>query len=250
MAYRALTFNQKKRRYISSVNENSNLLLVSTRSLWGRRFGNTRFGLSVKKYNELRAIPNPFGKSWAYTLYSAGNDTTYRFAKYQEYFRYTNRSAGVGYARYTIVLFDRDEALLNRAEAYVMKKQYDKALKDLNIYLSKKTRNFDASTDKLTQSMITSKFTVSANELTPHYSLDDTQKSLVKAILEFKKWEYYHEGLRWFDVRRFNIEIKHKFKDSPDMVLRKDDPRRQLQIPGIAIAQGGIKKIQDKIILL
>ena len=47
------------------------------------------------------------------------------------------------------------------------------------------------------------------------------------------------EGLRWFDVRRFNIEVTHmsydeKIKD----VLKKGDPRRIVQIPSQARSLG------------
>ena len=231
----SLTSHSEKARRYGSDNEPSNLLLVSTSSLWARNESGTRFGLSVDKVAELRLIKNPFGKQWAYQLY--GLDTRYNFPKYEEYFKFTNKSAGTGLPFLTIVLFDKDEALLNRAEAYVMKKQYDKALEDLTVYLSKKTRDF-VSGAKLTQSMIISNFTVKADELSPHYALDDTQKSFVKAILGFKRWEYYHEGMRWFDVRRFKIAVTHRFKDSADLVLKKDDPRKQLQIPVGATARG------------
>ena len=233
-AYDALTYNQQARRYISSVDEPSNLLLVSTWSLWERRFASTRFGLSAQKLQELRAIHNPFGR-WAYNIF--GRSTSYNIPKYDEYFRYTNRSAGAGYPFVTIVLLDKDEALLNRAESFVMKKQYDKALEDLTQYLSKKTRNY-RSGSKLTETMITNNFSVENDELTPYYNLDDKQKKFIKAILEFKRWEYYHEGMRWFDIRRFHMKVTHKFKNSPDLILSKNDPRKELQIPISATSRG------------
>ena len=236
--YRGKTYSEQRLRYISSVDEPSNLLLVSTSSMWARRFATTRFGLSVAKLSELEAITNPHGKGWLYRRVLFGRSTSYNMPKYREYFRYTNREAGIGLPFVTIVLLDKDEVLLNRAEAYVMKKQYDKAVADLDDFLAKKTYNYDAGTDKLTEAEISSNFSVDSGELSPHYTLTDKQAKFVKGILEFKRWEYYHEGLRWFDVKRFKIKVTHPFKDKADLVLDKNDLRRQLQIPQAATARG------------
>lgn len=47
-------------------------------------------------------------------------------------------SSGQGYTVST--LLSSEEALLNRAEAYVMKNQFDLALEDINLYLAERVR--------------------------------------------------------------------------------------------------------------
>ena len=138
------------------------------------------------------------------------------------------------------MLFGFDEALLNRAEAYAMQEDYTSSLKDLNIFLSKKTEGYNSSTDVLTEEMVVNMFTVNSDELTPFYGFkDDKQASFVNAILKFRQKEFYHEGVRWFDVRRFNIAIKRYYrKDDIDIELSKEDLKKQLQIPESAINFG------------
>ena len=104
------------------------------------------------------------------------------------------------------------------------------ALNDLNVFLSKKTEGYNSSTDILTEDMVLNMFPVTPDELTPFYTFkDDKQTSFINAILKFRQKEFYHEGVRWFDVRRFNIAIKRYYrKDDIDVELTKEDLRKQL----------------------
>jgi hypothetical protein len=194
--------------------------------------------MTPDKANELffSGAGNPFDKSWAYRVF--GTDLFYNLPKLDEYFKITNQSAGIGFAFTQIVLFDKDEVLLNRAEAYAMLGDYTNSLSDLNIFMANKTRSHDPSTDILTEESIEQLYPVVANEYTPSYTLDDKQTSFVKAIAEFKRREYYHEGLRWFDVKRFALKVEHEIEDNQIITLEKNDNRKLLQIPGIAIARG------------
>ena len=38
------------------------------------------------------------------------------------------------------------------------------------------------------------------------------QLAMVKTILGFRQQEFIHEGLRWFDIRRFYISVKRASK--------------------------------------
>ncbi|MDO6736413.1 RagB/SusD family nutrient uptake outer membrane protein [Wenyingzhuangia sp. 2_MG-2023] len=235
--YRSLTYSQNKAIYPSAT-ETTNLLIVSTESLYDRRFASTRFGLSALKANELffSGAGNPLSKSWSYAVY--GTDVVYNLPKFDEYFKLTNANAGIGIPHVEIVLFSIDEVLLNRAEAYAMKEQYTEALADLDIFLSRKTRSYDATTDKLTDDIVKANYPIVTDEYTPSYSLLDNQTPYVKMIAELKRREFYHEGLRWFDIRRFDLEITHELSDRSVVVLEKQDPRKALQIPTFALAQG------------
>ena len=227
--YRALSYSENGRAY-ANANEKTNILVASTSSVWQRTFASSRYGLSVAKANELffSGAGNPFNKSWSYSVY--GTDVVYNLPKYSEYFRFTNQSAGIGLPFVGIVLFDKDEVLLNRAEAYVMKENYNAALSDLTTFLSKKTRSYNPSTDILTSDIVEDEYPFVANEYTPFYSLTEKQFSHIKAISEYKRREYYHEGLRWFDIKRFHLEVTRNFDNQP-ITLTKNDNRREIQIP-------------------
>ncbi|PQJ80948.1 RagB/SusD family nutrient uptake outer membrane protein [Polaribacter porphyrae] len=239
--YRALSFSEQRQRY-ASVTDNSNLLIVSTSSLYARTHSTSRFGLDPNgKLPELfgsSETANPFNKRWSYPTFRYNSNGVRFRAKFLEYFKVTNASAGIGLPFLGIVLFTKDEALLNRAEAYVMKKNYAGALSDLNIFLSFKTRGYNAATDNLTETIVKNKYPVVADEFTPFYTIDATQTSYIKGIAEYKRREFYHEGLRWFDVKRFNLKVEHELEGSGTLTLNKDDNRRVLQIPASAIQFG------------
>ncbi|CEN50002.1 hypothetical protein CCAN11_2060007 [Capnocytophaga canimorsus] len=45
--------------------------------------------------------------------------------------------------------------------------------------------------------------------------------------------------MRWFDLKRFNVRVRHFFaRQSKPVFLEPDDNRRELQIPSNAISNG------------
>lgn len=235
VSYDDLTYAERTYAY-SSVTERSNLLLNWTRSLVSRSFVQCRYGLSASKAAELFFGSNPFKKQWAYSFF--GTDLYYRLPKYEEYFRILNVSAGTGYAYAVFVEFTADEALLNRAEAYAMLNNFNAASADLTSFLSRKTKGFNASTDKITPDLMRKTYPSTEGEYTPPYALSDEQTPYIKGIAEIRRREFYHEGLRWFDVKRFNLKVVHNIKNRGSIELPKDDLRRAIQIPEGAKAFG------------
>ena len=69
------------------------------------------------------------------------------------------------------------------------------------------------------------------NVYTPFYGLTLKQLAMVKLILDFRQKEFYQEGLRWLDIRRFHLALKRSDKSSYYHPLEKEDPRKMLQIP-------------------
>ena len=61
---------------------------------------------------------------------------------------------------------------------------------------------------------------------------------MIKTILHFRQMEFFEEGLRWFDIRRFNLEITRSSRNSFYRPLKQNDPRQNLQIPVEAISSG------------
>ena len=61
---------------------------------------------------------------------------------------------------------------------------------------------------------------------------------MIRTILHLRQMEFFEEGLRWFDLRRFNIEVTRSSKSSFYRPLKKDDARQCLQLPTEAITAG------------
>ncbi len=133
----------------------------------------------------------------------------------------------------TNVLFTTDEVLLNRMEAYAMQKNYDKSLADMTLYLKTK---YDITVPDRTMLLSTSAKNYSL--YTPFYGLTIKQLALVRITTELRQKEFYEEGLRWFDIRRFYLPVNRKSSNPLYSPLRKEDPRKLLQIPAEAINRG------------
>ena len=231
VAYSALTFDERRIRY-SDVVEEANLLIAWTNSAYNRKYGRNRYALSNDILDLLfTSDSNPLGKPWAYGIF--GTDIGFNTAKYVEYFKTTNPTSGTGFAYTAYVLFTIDELYLNRAEAYVMLENYESGAEDLNILMARKTRGYDPETDTITTQLMESEYPNAETEYAPFYTLNATQASFIKGIAELRRREFYHEGIRWFDIKRFDLVVTHTFFDDPSkpIVLPKGDPRRALQIP-------------------
>ena len=69
-------------------------------------------------------------------------------------------------------------------------------------------------------------------------SWSDLKKGILLAILDFRSIEFYNEGLRWYDIVRWNIPVTHTQANGSKSSLMPDDDRRVLQIPEMATISG------------
>ena len=85
--------------------------------------------------------------------------------------------------------------------------------------------------------------------ISPRFAIDaegSVQESLLQCLLNFRRIETVHQGLRWMDIRRYNIEIPRRLigadgKPSKNLDwLEKDDPRQTVQIPQ-SIREAGVE---------
>lgn len=241
-----LQFNEQTLyKLYTSVQEPANLLLTTTESRVARSIPSEKYGLTRGTLNTIfnrKGIDGcgENGKNLAYAssyqiVASPGtiSDGFYQ-AKFDELSLFANVSAKPRDVYVTNVLFSTDEVLLNRMEAHAMRKDYESALDDLFEYMQGK---FGSRPD-CARSTYTSVSNSYYNVFTPFYGLTLKQLALVKIITDFRQKEFVHEGLRWFDIRRFYIPITRNSKNSVYQPLRKDDPRKILQIPQEAIEQG------------
>ncbi|RXM48922.1 RagB/SusD family nutrient uptake outer membrane protein [Flavobacterium sp. YO12] len=236
-AYESLGVEDQQLKYSSSAAE-TNLLIVSANTIVSRVYHLNRFNLSGARQPEVFGpTTNLFGKPYYYNLYSSNSSITLFVPKFYEYFKYSNVTAAIGEPFVAEVLLSNDEFFLNRIEAHVMKGQTALANDELEYFLATRTPTY-APTDKLTEAKVVAKFPVVANEYTPFYAMTPVQTSYIKAIAETRRRDFIHEGLRWFDIKRFNIVVKHETANKPVNTLAKDDNRRALQIPLHASSTG------------
>ncbi len=170
-----------------------------------------------------------------------------------EYFEYSDKVAGIGYVHNVNPTFTGEETLLCRAEAYVHKKDYANALADLKVWDDSRKVGTTETLDELTEALIEQYYNLfyyeSGTQLTrttrlncssicPDWVIDGKQEVWLNCVLHFRRLETIHEGLRWFDIKRYGIEVRHKQGLNPEMILTWDDPRRALQIPSTVIEAG------------
>jgi hypothetical protein len=238
VAYNSYDFPNKPIEYAKNT-QVTNLLIGSPSSICGRATTSNRFAFTRANERDqiLGSETNIFNKDWLINISiqgaSGANVAVYKF---NEYFKYTNVTAQIGLPFTGVVLFSNDEMFLNRIEAHVMTNQLDVATAELEYFLGTRTDGYDSATDVLTKEMVVEKYPVIADEYTPFYSLTPEQTSYIKAITEARRREFLHEGLRWFDIKRFNLVVVHNTYNpqgqiTKNNVLVKDDKRRAVQIP-------------------
>ena len=173
-------------------------------------------------------------------------------------FEIRNTTTGSGYLRTVNVDFTMDEALLNRAEAEIMLGQNDAACADMTIWM----KNFFNTNVTLTPTSVQTYFKTVPyayadaakmvpsfkKHISPRFTIDaegSVQESLLQCLLNFRRIETVHQGMRWMDIRRYNIEIPRRLigangKPSKNLDwLEKDDPRQVVQIPQ-SIREAGV----------
>lgn len=249
--------------YIKASNK-CNFLLQTTISMGGFIFSNYGY---ITKYshnsyisaNETLQAINIWGESKSATLrcpplvFKGGTMDRVLVAKLPRLFEETDPVSQTGYYHSVIVPFRSDILLLERAEAYIMQKKYTEAAKDLTTWMqnwTKSTLTLDPDTiQKFYNSFdyYTSTAPTPKKHLYPSFEIDaegSVQECMLQCVLNFKRIETIHEGMRWFDIRRYGINITRRVmnQDSEcDHVtdsLGTDDPRRAIQLPFDVISAG------------
>ncbi|WP_303036561.1 RagB/SusD family nutrient uptake outer membrane protein [uncultured Muribaculum sp.] len=246
-----------------NASSNANLLLHTAVSETGLIYGGGYSGgtlacrfnhCSYTSENEDMEATNIFGGSTEFYLrpasYSASNYNKVVWFKLPYMIEYTDIVAQNGYYRTVYPAFTSEELLLNRAEAYVMLKEYDKAAADLTTWMQNMTKSTKVLTPQVVSDFYNkAKYCYSdgagiesalKKHLNPAFEIDDEgsiQENMLQCVLGFRRLETMHFGLRWFDVKRYGIEIPRRQMNAQGRpvlktdVLTKDDPRRAIQIP-------------------
>jgi hypothetical protein len=217
--YMLLNYNELFARYAKAT-ENANILLVETASWWARSFVSARYGFSAAAKTDVFRTPVT-GGTWAFTnqLYSSGEEN-YMIPKINEYFVRTSVNANTGFGYVMVPLFTAEEALFNRAEAYILKNDLVDADADLELYMSTRLRNYSSAN-----------YSITPAKLMNYYGITNLQAAYMAALMDFKRAEFVQEGMRWFDLARYNVPVIHATSDGKIDTLKADDKRRVFQIP-------------------
>nr|WP_320000303.1 RagB/SusD family nutrient uptake outer membrane protein [uncultured Draconibacterium sp.] len=247
------------------INDAANMLAIPSVSSVGMYFGafytGSRFNHTeyVAKTETLGA-PTPwapegvdlFDNVFRYRpfVYNATNLNKTLFYKIPYLFEYTDPIAGIGYRHTVMVPFTTDETLLVRAEANIMQGYNNEALADLNMWSKNFYAGMETTLDDITalysaMDYSTQDVPTQKKKLNPAFTVTEgMQENLIHYVLQCRRILTLHEGLRWFDIKRYGIEVPRRqlqFDGStrtvPD-VLTANDLRKALQIPSDAITAG------------
>ena len=262
-AYAALNMNQQIRPEAwVSADEKCNFLLQTVYSEWGAISGPYIYGEKYAHsyritYDEDIASKGPFGAAnstfkqrvWSNTALA---NLFHRKVPYE--FEYTDLQAGIGYPHAEYAVFTTEQLLLERAEAYALSGELQKAVDDYNTIMKiyqkypktftlKQIVDFYNGVDYYTPK----KATVKKHFVKPVYTIDaegSDQEALLQAILHLRRIMELGEGYRMQDVKRYGIVIYRRQTNTSFTIsavtdsLTVDDPRRAIQLPQDVITSG------------
>ena len=262
-AYSALNMNQQIRPEAwVSADEKCNFLLQTVYSEWGAISGPYLYGDKYAHsyritYDEDIASKGPFGAAnstfkqrvWSNTALA---NLFHRKVPYE--FEYTDLQAGIGFAHAEYAVFTTEQLLLERAEAYALSGELQKAVDDYNTIMKiyqkypktftlKQIVDFYNGVNYYTPK----KATVKKHFVKPVYTIDaegSDQEALLQAILHLRRIMEIGEGYRMQDVKRYGIVIYRRQTNTSFTIsavtdsLTVDDPRRAIQLPQDVITSG------------
>ena len=135
-----------------------------------------------------------------FSLYSISEGTHALVPKINEYFVKVSVNANIGTPYVMVPLFTTEEVLFNQAEAYAYTGNIAAALTNLNIYASTRILNYNGAAHNITAAKINNAFNTA-----------NIQDGLIKAILYYRRAEFVHEGMRWFDILRYKMPVVHYY---------------------------------------
>lgn len=210
----------------------------------------TRYNYSQKSIGVVMG-DNATGYGWNLPAYgfSSANSPSYVPKMYED-FKSDDDLTGQPHVR--LSLFRQEELILARAEAYAMTGEYDKAIHDLTMYVQnrvgaqitacylsrdKVVNYYDESLSMpgnyLLNNFNAGRFTTDLNTYE-----GKLQRALILMVLDTRRTEFLYEGMRWFDILRWNIPVEHRMITGETSTLTPDDDRRVVQLPRNAELSG------------
>ena len=240
--YKEKTVAEMIEGYASESNP-SNLLVTTVESLWENNYKTDRYGLGAASYEELfqrfssRSVRQIEGYFKAVRKLSSTNAYWPKFTHFRSADGLLNESRG----QYTQnVLLTTEEVYLHRIEAYAMTGQYNLAKDDLITFVNQK-HIADGIGSELSAADIENVKPSDRERIQPFYRpLTQEQAAIMYYVSEVSRQQFVHEGLRWFDLRRFNISVdRNRVGEAKkaNYVLQPEDARKTLAFPeGITVS--------------
>ena len=173
------------------------------------------------------------------------------FLTLPEKFEVTDEVAQTGYAHTVYIPLTTNKVILERAEAYCINGELDKAVTDINYWLGSTLK----SKSQYTRTEIVD-FMKAIPDM-PVVPADDDQRTikkaidpvgftiadgdqseLIKFILYLKRINTIHQGERMQDLKRYGIEYSHNVDKGDPIIVKKRDLREVLQLPQEVISAG------------
>ena len=221
-------------RLYHAPNDDSNLLLV--RQISNYHLPYLGHWPSRSLYSQIFEVNNVYGltderQDPAWVAGENGLAAT----KYEFLFERSSLTSNVGF-NYTIFLaFRGEEVLLNRAESHILQNNVTAGLTDLLVLARRRYRpDQDLNVNNITPQGL-------MNGLRGYYNSANDQMNALRYLLEERQKEFIHEGMRWFDIKRYGIPVNHVLQSGGVATLQGDDNRKVLQIPQSAIDVGGLE---------
>jgi hypothetical protein len=173
-------------------------------------YASFRYGIGTNINAQLFSYPNVTGGDFAVTVYGSS----------PQYFNFPKFEKNIA------PLLSMEEVLMNRAEANVHLKNYAAAITDFNTWISKNITRYNPAAHNVT-----------ADKITTFYELPQDE-AMIQTALDLKRITYMQEGLRWLDILRLNIPVRHTASPNFSTTLVAGDKRRLLQLPPEAVNEG------------
>lgn len=247
------TYSQGFRHYVGSqryaVNrEAKRATIQGPGPTWeGFRYRNPQTGENFSMHPAFNGFCGVNGKA-QYGTYFAGSAG--------EQFEYTNKLAGIGYTHITRTEFTGEETLLMRAEAKLFLGDKQGAIEDLKTWelAHRDTPNatgMESYWKELDENAIRSFYElkdprygivkpIHIDEVFPcEYSVTADILPVLQCIQHFRRIEFIHTGMRFFDLKRYGIEWSHKIGPLNRIeTMSLWDLRRAVQVPAEVLTAG------------
>jgi len=250
---------------------NNNLMLLTTGSLYQRRCFGYRYSMAGPAAREALMIHSsnlwsgyictPIAIVSGMLFSSSSADYGFFSCKMAEQFEYTNKIAGIGYPHIIVRAFTANNLLLERAEAKIMLKDYTGAQDDLMAYWNNSLESFSEADTKayvetgyikrLTPTNMKTYYSNASNpncfsswdfvsqNVSSEYVIPEEATHYMNCLNDFRRFENACEGLRYFDMKRWGLEMSHDVGvETVTYTLDANDSRRAIEVPWEAMSAG------------
>lgn len=167
-------------------------------------------------------------------------------------FEYSDPVAGIGFYRGLIAEFTSEEALLTRAEANIHLKKYSESIADMDLWATNNVNFAQGMTEASINNWANLLDYYTPTKPSPKKKFNNkdyviesgTQENMLHAVLLMRRIQTLHTGMRWYDIKRYGIEVYRRTLSGGTVgsvssdVLKIGDMRRAIQLPQDVISAG------------